>query len=177
MSKTNKAAEFHKHLDERMQCALHPHNLCPIGSQMNKQLTITAKKLVEQKIAECRDCGGLGVTKGDNGDGVIVDPTPCSTCADLRKLAGELCWHDYSGFWQITCKHCGMPHQPYFKGNPTYTIQSLRKLLERMGEWEDFKIWIEGEYQWEITVDHMDILTSDELMAQAVLEYLKERIK
>jgi len=181
---------------------------------MNKEITIALNKRVKQLIAKCPQCGGCGISSACNKcpqgpseqkcserfDTLICDR--CPTCADLRKLEKELCWHEIVNTeilpdgMILTCS-CGEIDNLFNhdKFNPVYKIQSLRPLLERMGEWEKFVRYcgesvvirkserkpcpVNGEINW-VTFDYAgmqikfaNILTSDELMAQVVYQYLK----
>lgn len=178
---------------------------------VNRKITENAKQLVQQKIAGCKDCGGSG-KKWIYAQGLVEDDSytiPCPTCADLRKLEEELCWHEWNkpietpSTWRIhrvKCRHT-LEYRSYgtlmsYRNqlNPTYTIQSLRKLLERMGEWKPepdnigFLGWLANEYsstykgryeEFNITQPYIfaDILTSDELIVPAGIEYLKGRVE
>jgi len=185
---------------------------------MSKELTNLAKQRVDKRASECEDCGGSGLVCAQAQcmfpESKLTDcripknpyctspcdcpyAKPCPTCAPLRKMAGELCWHEWimkpknnvSSRYSCTCGlvgYDGRDAEKHMDANPTYTIQSLRELLERMGEWEKFVSWLyikhwvrENDYD-AINIfqrtEHADILTSDELIIKAGIEYLKWRV-
>jgi len=138
-------------------------------TNINRDLTNLFKQRVDERASECEDCGGSGL------DGLGYGQVPCTTCADLRELSKELNNPEVSAW--IYDPDGG--NQPMYK-KPS--IQSLRKLLERMGahDYESFLEWLWHSYLSHISAgkrykDFGDICQSDELMAQAVLEYLKGR--
>lgn len=192
---------------------------------MNRDITIWAKRFVEQLIAKCACqkywyakcsvCAWEGTANKANGGHPLgntgdfhevtcpncdsedeLEDAPCPKCADLRRLAGELGAHytidrerDWaSGTYNYWC-NCGKVNCTELE----WTVQSTRKLLERMGEWEGFIKWHEKEaYGFEeCSVPHevdpiinwtlgayasADILTSVSLLMEAVIEYLRGRI-
>lgn len=181
----------------------------------NKTLTILAKQIVQQKIAGCKDCDGSGIAdcKGKfAGPGCppCKEGCPCPTCADLRKLERVLTWQDdcceVCRYMQVagSCNNSDSdsytlaPNSDGICGhyerddiyNPTYTAQSLHRLLEGMGEWKGFEDWHDEQAVGQIKAGggyytgmsyyiyaHTAILTSDTVMVQVVIGYFKERLK
>jgi hypothetical protein len=172
------------------------------GLAMNKQITEHAKKIVERRIAGCKGCGGSGIIYDDRPEHYPREWS-CLACEPLRKLEKIVCWHEGERGIGNSCIHaCGTALSPYKDNNPIYTVQSLRKLLEDMGEWLSFRYNLQlkvrhalsecididhlrskefAEDTWWVTVQttivSINVTSSDELMAQEVLEYFKEVVK
>jgi hypothetical protein len=143
-----------------------------------KELVENAKRVAERKAGECEDCGGMGE--------VIPEPqaheediTRCPTCEKLREIA-NWCWHEpkYSDTSFIGCVHCGLVgnkitcNTQLQAHNPTFTVQTVRKLLEDLGEWEGFVVWVWEHTHLQLHLNFANILTSDELIAQSANAYL-----
>lgn len=160
---------------------------------MNKQIVEQAARIAKGLLPKCKDCGGDGVID-KSGIGIeqclSKDIIPCPTCARLREIAE---WH-----WNLenqkrfvnplVCDKCGWPHE-----NPTFDIPALRQLLEDLREWWGF-LWTVFEKLWpgydaivadvlkgnpdkvlfSFITNFADILTDSTLLAEAVLEFLKE---
>jgi len=144
--------------------------------QMNihKGIVEEAARIAKGRAGECKGCDGTGLAQYKTPYPDEYTDAPCPTCAKLREIAE---WR-----WLDTEIH--VPHHPEkSKTNPTFTVQTLRQLLEDLGEWDIFRLslfarlWKDRDYpakrqivMFEIT----DILASDTLMAEAVHNYLKE---
>lgn len=127
---------------------------------MTKQILTLVQDLNAKKINACSKCSGDGYLLGGN-----EKTRPCPMCADWRKLAQQL-----TG---IT------------KG--LYTVQGLRILLERMGE---FEVFVNRHLRWGIDiecddyfgdelpnlVDFVREITHDKGMAKNVLDFLEGRL-
>ena len=142
---------------------------------------------------ECKDCGGGGKRLAYLSDypRVMGD---CPTCAEIRKIA-EWCWHEEieptSNKTECSCGEL-FKYKPVFydhqeMNNLTFTIQTIRSTMEVLGLWKRFVKWNDDALQefhvtgyHPVTYFHIiieasaDILTSDTLLLEAVISYMKE---
>ena len=146
-----------------------------------KQIVEQAARIAKGLLPKCKDCGGDGVID-KSGIGIeqclSKDIGPCPTCARLREIASWK-WMNEWPRWPYGCStvESMMGKTIITPDNPKLDIPALRQLLEDLGEWEGFKDWIwnGGMLSSKGGIGGVfDILTDSTLLAEAVLEYLKE---
>jgi hypothetical protein len=131
-----------------------------------------------------------------NGGGLTIPYTPCPTCARIREIAemevhvtGKIIVHpkieSMSRGYRYTLCSCGREWigKKWACRNPKWTVQTLKAALEDLGlwsgphKWDKFQDWFDkrniNKFNIPKGMTKYDILTSDELMAQAVLSFLK----
>jgi hypothetical protein len=158
---------------------------------MNQRLLEAAKKVAGIKAGEC---GCTKVKKEDFHKPSIDLWKPCPTCARIREiakppkpdLACELSPHSDCpyGFGDEEMEECHQDCDFHKPQHPDWTVQTVRALLEDLGEMSRAINWIQfqlvnlpdGCEGWTAEdIDDMfaDILTSDELITEAATEYLE----
>ena len=161
---------------------------------MSKRLVELFAKVAGQKVGECGNCGGEGrIRKLHDGCVLAHGYGPrCPLCTRFREIRDRK-WHTITkkkDKWKCTCGDGGTVGESsrwhltsYVNANPTFTVQSVRTLLEDIGEWGEG--WEEGKFQkWldDININKLnvpngltkyDILTSDPLMTEAATAYLE----
>jgi hypothetical protein len=148
---------------------------------MDKELTQAFAKVARGIAGECKTCGGSGKicdvknsvsigirnscaynidSKCTANNKTCMHLTPCPTCAKVRDIAE---WE-----WRSTDDKTWRYDKPF-------TVQILRATLETLGLWEDFKDYIHfGKWQGiKDGIDGYDVCSTDNLMAEATLEFLE----
>jgi arsenate reductase-like glutaredoxin family protein len=140
---------------------------------MSKQLTEIIARVAKRKAGKCDTClgdGDLRVVEPFSSPAKYMKPEPCPTCARIREIA-EWKWRE------LETENNGIAYVEHKYGitNPTYTVQTLRAVLEDLGEWERFNEHLFDRWRREGLDDDIIYLTltSDELMSQAVLNFLE----
>lgn len=141
---------------------------------MDKKIVTTAQCLLVIKIEACNECSGKGEVKKSYKGGK-PRAKPCPKCTDWRELSKECTMLLEYMSW------------PCLEGKLWHTVQTLRVLLERMGEFEGF---VNRHLKWDIDmecdeysghslpnlVDFVREITTDKGMATHVHTYLKGRL-
>lgn len=66
--------------------------------------------------------------------------------AVFKMLWPDKCRHDFSGFWRVTCKKCGVPKNIFYKPAPNFVTWSIFGLMweqaQKMEWWIPFLKWV-----------------------------------
>ena len=123
------------------------------------------QSFAKRKVEGCKECGGSGrrwkCQPACHAVGSIAScidcglqsPIPCPSCAPCRALLEEFkCWHEdrITGispkYQAYTCYSCGKQTNNR-KANPTFaTVESIKSVLVKAGEFKGFREWLYNKY-------------------------------
>ena len=141
---------------------------------MSKRLVELFAKVAGQKVGTCKGfkrnaCeNGKVIKRGyprmDNPQGDVYE-VDCPACRRLREIR-DWKWLDEESLCVLNKRMISKP----------FTVQSVRALLENIGEWEGFISYL-NTVNHKTIWDYADILTSDPLMTEAAIAYLETILK